>query len=83
MTNTIDVEINWSPEAAADVLRQVDQIKRAFDELTEVVARDLVKEEQVAVRKFLGTLMGAVLSELSMPIEDKYPSLRSASLGQE
>jgi hypothetical protein len=83
MANTIDVEINWSPQAAADVLRQVDKMKRAFDELTEVVARDLAKEEQVAVRKFLGTLMGAVLSELSMPIEEKYPSLRSTPPGQE
>lgn len=78
----IDVEINWSTDAAAEVLDQVDRIKSAFNELTQIVSRDLAKDEQVAVRRFLGALMGAMLSELSMPIEDRYPALRRAHSGE-
>jgi len=72
----IEAELHWSADVAKPVADQIHIIGSAFNELTLLIGSGLPEDEQKEARKFLGSLMVSLVSEMLMPLEKMHPHAR-------
>ena len=76
MLPQIETDLHWSPDVAKRVADQIHIIGSALNELTSLIGADLSETEQQEARKFLGSMMASIVSEMLMPLEKVYPHLK-------
>ncbi|MDP1632384.1 MAG: hypothetical protein Q8L66_13290 [Caulobacter sp.] len=70
MTITINNNIDWSNVNHDIVIDYARIINGQLNTLAEMVVRDLEISEAVEFRRFIGSIIGSIVSEVIIPIEE-------------